>query len=268
MSIKMIACDLDGTLLDSRKNISARNRDAIAEFIAAGNKFLIATGRMYISARPYAESLGLNIPLVTYNGALVRSVDSKVILERKMNLKAAQQVLDYCKSKGYYLQYYVGDRLLVEKETEYSRKYAAMQNISVDVVGEKIYYAEEQPYKILVMTAVENFAVSYADFKNELRGVVDVTSSYVNFMELMEPSVNKWEAVKDTAGLYGIAAREIMCIGDSDNDLEMVAKAGIGVAVENAVSSVKDVARVITASNDEDGVALIIERIMSEQAKE
>ncbi|MDY6029710.1 MAG: Cof-type HAD-IIB family hydrolase [Acidaminococcaceae bacterium] len=269
MGIKMIACDMDGTLLDSKKNISAANREAIAEFVARGNKFLIATGRMYISAVPYAKILGLEIPLVTYNGALVRnSLSGEVLYEKKMNLRSTQKVLDYCRSKGFYLQCYVGDKLFIDKENAHSRKYAALQNISIDAIGEDVYTAKEEPYKILVMTYGNDFKETYGIFKKELDGIVDVTSSQENFLELMEPCVNKWEAVKKVAAMYNIAPQEIMCIGDSENDLEMVAKAGVGVAVGNAVESVMRAARIVTASNDDNGVALVIERILSEQAVE
>lgn len=86
-------------------------------------------------------------------------------------------------------------------------------------------------------------------------------------MELMEPAVNKWVAVKELAESFGIKPDEIMCIGDSNNDISMIANAGIGVAVANAKPQVQQAAKLITASNDNDGVALAIENILTRQAE-
>ena len=84
----------------------------------------------------------------------------------------------------------------------------------------------------------------------------------------MEPGINKWEAVQSVAASYGITPEEIMCIGDSNNDVKMIANAGIGVAMGNAKDAVKNHAKIVTASNDNDGVALVIEAILTKQAVE
>jgi hypothetical protein len=84
----------------------------------------------------------------------------------------------------------------------------------------------------------------------------------------MEPGVNKWEAVKSVAAGYGVRPEEIMCIGDSNNDVKMIANAGIGVAMGNSKDAVKAQAKIITATNDEDGVALVLESILTQQAQE
>ena len=118
------------------------------------------------------------------------------------------------------------------------------------------------------MTKSEEFADVWQQFKKDFAGKLDVTSSKDNFLELMEPGVNKWEAVKSVAASYGVQPQEIMCIGDSNNDVKMIANAGIGVAVANAKDSVKENAKIITASNNDDGVALVIESILTPQAAE
>ena len=93
-------------------------------------------------------------------------------------------------------------------------------------------------------------------------GKVAVTSSRDDFLELMEPGVNKWNAVKAVAESYGIRPEEVMCIGDSNNDLSMIRNAGVGVAVANAKPSVQAAAKIVTASNDEDGVARAIQMVI------
>ena len=269
MEIKLIASDMDDTLLNSQCQISPRNEAAIKSALAQGKIFLLATGRMYVSVRPYAERLGLDVPLVTYNGALVKgSLSGKVLYEHKMTLSTANEVLAYCREKGYYLQLYVGDSILIHTENACSRMYSKISGIQTTAIGDAVYHTEEAPYKILVMTKAEEFQTVWQDFAAKFKGKLDVTSSKDNFLELMEPGINKWEAVKAVAASYGIKPEEIMCIGDSNNDVKMIANAGIGVAVGNAKDVVKNQAKIVTASNDHDGVALVIEAILTKQAVE
>ncbi len=269
MKIKLIASDMDDTLLNKECRISERNARAIKAAIAAGKIFLIATGRMYASVRPFAEKLGLDVPLVTYNGALVKgSRSGKVFYEHKMKLETAREVLAYCKKMGYYLQFYTGDSIYIKEENEYSRMYSKISGIPTTAIGDNVFVTDEAPYKILVMSKAGEFAEMWENFAQVFQGKLDVTSSKDNFLELMEPGVNKWEAVKSVAASYGITPQEIMCIGDSNNDIKMIANAGIGVAVANAKDNVRAHAKIVTASNDNDGVALVIESILTEQAKE
>ena len=262
MAIRLIASDMDDTLLNSDTKISERNAAAIRNAIARGIIFLIATGRMYVSVKPFADALGLDVPLVTYNGALVKgSKSGKVYYEHPLKLKTALELLAYCKEKGYYIQSYQGDELWVKEATAFSAEYTRISGIPAKPVGEKLYYPEVAPYKLLAMTKPEDFQTVWKDIQQKFAGKVVVTSSRDNFLELMEPGVNKWEAVKAVAESYGISPEEVMCIGDSNNDLSMIENAGIGVAMANAKPAVQAAAKLVTASNDEDGVAKVIEQV-------
>lgn len=271
MDIKLIACDMDGTLLNSDRNISERTKKAVAACIEAGKMFIIATGRMYIAARPYAEKLGLDVPIVTYNGALIRGSSSgKIFLEQPIKLETAQELLDYIKVTGNYANFYVGDTLYIKEHNAYSQTYGDMQGIHscIKAIGEEFFHAQGRPYKILLMMEAEEMPETMPKFQKQFAGKLDITSSHPQFLELMEPGVNKWQAIMKLAEQYGIKREEIMCLGDSGNDYEMVANAGIGVAMGNAVDKVKKVAKIITATNDNDGVAIVLESILTPQAKE
>lgn len=266
MAIKLIASDMDDTLLNKDCKISAKNAEAIKKAVANGIIFLIATGRMYVSARPYALELNLDVPLITYNGGLVKeSKSEKVLYEHKMNLATAKEALAYCKEQGFYIQVYIGNKILIKEENEYSRMYTRISGIPTTEIGEEIYNITEAPYKILVMTESADFEKVWQQFADKFAGKLDVTSSKDNFLELMEPGINKWEAVKAVAARYKIRQEEIMCIGDSNNDICMIKNAGLGVAVANAKENVKKHAKIITASNNDDGVALVIESILTKQ---
>lgn len=266
MQIKLIASDMDDTLLNNKFVISERNAKAIQSAMDKGLLFVLATGRMYCSARPHALNLGLDVPLVTYNGALVKgSKSGEVFYEHKLNFDTAKEVLAYCKEKHYYAQVYIGDDILVDKKGKWSDMYAKVIGVPITVIGEAVYDIKEAPYKILVMTENEDFEAAWKDFAEKFAGKLVVTSSKDNFLELMEPGVNKWEAVKSVAASYKIKPEEIMCIGDSNNDIAMIKNAGIGVAVANAKESVKEHAKIVTASNNDDGVALVVEAILTQQ---
>lgn len=265
MAIKLIASDMDDTLLNSHHKISDENKLAIKKAIDAGVIFLIATGRLYKGAVPFARDLGLDIPMITYNGALVKgSMSGKVFYEHKMKFETAQKVLDYCKEHGYYVQFYSGsDDILVEKITDYSIAYQNIIGTPITGVGEEFYQAKEAPYKMLLVIEGDVFEQRWKEFERDFEGLLDVTSSKTNFLELMEPGVNKWEAVKSVAATYGVKPEEIVCIGDSNNDIPMIEKAGVGVAVANAKDSVKPFAKYITArTNDEGAVAEVIDLVL------
>ena len=265
MTIKLIACDMDGTLLDSRRHISGRTQKAIQAVIDKGIIFIIATGRMYPAAKPFAEQLGLDIPMVTFNGALIRgSRSGEIFLEQPIKLSTAQELLDYIKVTGHYANFYVGDTLYIKEHNDYSQAYGKMQGVTtcIEALGDDFYKAVGRPYKILLMMEPEETKTAFAEFQQRFAGKLDVTQSHPMFLELMEPGVNKWQAILTLAGKYGIKPEEIMCFGDSRNDLEMVAKAGCGVAVGNAVDELKQAAKIITGTNDEDGVAQVLESLL------
>lgn len=263
MSIKLIATDMDDTLLDRDFNISKRNAEAIRMAMDKGVIVMIATGRMYRSARPYALDLGIEVPLVTYNGALVKTAESgKVFYENPLPLDTALSVLEYCKERSYYIQAYVENNLLVKEQNEFSRRYTRISGIPAMDVGEDLYHLKKSPYKLLAMTAENEFEPVWKDVEERFAGKVDVTSSKDCFLEIMKPGVNKWKAISAVAETYGIAADEIMCLGDSNNDLSMIEHAGIGVAVANAHDNVKKLADMITLSNNDDGVAVAIEKVL------
>ena len=114
MGIKLIASDMDGTLLNDEGKISERNAAAIRKAVDAGVIFTIATGRMYCSIEPYAEKLGLDVPLIAYNGAYVKgSLSKEVLYDSPLDYETSLAVLDYCRQKNYYVQAYVDDSTFI-----------------------------------------------------------------------------------------------------------------------------------------------------------
>lgn len=264
MPLKMIAMDLDGTLLDQEKNIAPEDAEAVREAAAAGYYVTLATGRMYRSALPYAQELGLTHPLVVYNGAFVKDpLSGDVLGNWPLPLETAQPLLDDCLKRGIYIQAYVEDRLWAPRDCEEVRFYAHFARVPYEVQPEAIHALPQAPHKLLAITdQVESLR---GELERRYAGKIKIVSSSKGFLEITAPATNKWHALQALAAREGIREEEILCVGDSDNDLDMIAHAGMGVAMGNANEAVCRAARVVTAPNTRNGVARIIRTIMTQQ---
>ena len=263
MTIRLVAMDLDDTLLRDDWTISPRVILAIQKAIAQGVKMTIATGRMTISARPYAEQLGLDIPVITYHGAMIQQVLSEEILFRCVipSLLATEIVEDVA-SRGVHAQIYLKDRVITPELNAWSDEYARIASVRIEEANLSTLLSQEPEgvEKILLM-GEESVLDQLAPLLRHSYGEkVHITKSKPCFLEITDSSVNKGVALAALADHLGIDRSEVMAIGDSFNDLEMIIYAGLGVAMGNARQEIQDRADIVTASNEEDGVAEAIER--------
>ncbi|QDR81905.1 Cof-type HAD-IIB family hydrolase [Sporomusa termitida] len=261
MKIKLIALDLDDTLLDSKLAVSPRACAAIRKAVAIGVMVTIATGRMYASALPYARQLGLDVPIITYNGALIKScLSGEVLLNRPVPRELTGQILALCRERGWHVQTYVDDELHVAELNHYAQRYAELAGVPAVVLGNRLYTEAGCPSKILIMADPAEIVKISGQLKAAFAGKLSIAVSKPTFLELTDPLANKGQALAFLADGLGIKQAEIMALGDSGNDLAMVQYAGWGVAMGNANAAVKAAARLETLSNDADGVAEAIEK--------
>lgn len=259
--IAVLAVDMDDTLLNSQRDISPRTRRAIAEAQSRGVRVVLATGRMYSSARPYAEQLRLRGPLITYNGALVKTVEGKVLSHRPIPLEAAQEVLDLGAQARWLTYVYVDDRMFVSEINDVVRRYMSISRRPAYPVVDLRRFLQADPTKIIfVGRDGEESAAIIAAVKERLGEELEITQSNPRFVELTQRGVSKGTALEDVAEYFEVPLSRIMAIGDGFNDLDMIRTAGMGIAVANAPEPVRAAADHVTTSNDEDGVALAIER--------
>ena len=263
-NIKLIAVDMDGTLLTDDKTITEKNKAAIQAADQAGIKVIIATGRMFEASVFYAQELHMNVPMVCFNGGQIREcLSGKVLQEQVMDPVLAQEILQYCHRVNLHTQIYCNGNVYTDKLDDNSRWYAKIIRRPVIEIGADLWEKQHHTYKILAITKTEDFAEQWLNLARKFDGKVDITTSNTNFLEILIPGVNKWDAVKNLAAQYNIQPNEIMCIGDSSNDLPMVANAGIGVAMGNATEDVKKAAKKIVADNNHDGVAEAIGMVLT-----
>ncbi|MDQ7093068.1 Cof-type HAD-IIB family hydrolase [Desulfosporosinus sp. PR] len=263
MSIRLVAMDLDDTLLRDDWTISPRVVKAIQKAQAQDVKVTIATGRMPVSTRPYALQLGLDVPVITYHGAMIQQVISgEILFRRVIPSKLAVEIIRDVLSRGFYAQVYLKDRVITSRFNELSEKYARISSVVIeeaDLVS-TISQEPEGVEKILLMAEEADLDRLVPVLKQGYGEKVHLTKSKPYFLEMTDTSVNKGVALAALAERLGIAREEVMAIGDSFNDLEMISYAGVGVAMGNARQEIQAQANIVTATNQEDGVAEAIER--------
>ncbi len=260
MKFKLVALDLDGTLLNNELKITARAANAIREAEKKGVKVTICTGRMFASAYQFAEELEINVPLITYNGALVKnSIDKKVLYERYLPLEEARHVIELCRQYDCQINLYLNDKLYVEKASEWAKRYAKRVKVPLYEVDDLLELLTVPPIKILAM-GEEN---TLEKIRNELfdRDLY-ITKSHPHFLEILNNEATKGKGLNAVGQTLGINRKEILAIGDNENDIEMFKYAGYAVAMENAAEFVKNYADYVTKSNNEDGVAAAIEKLI------
>jgi Cof subfamily protein (haloacid dehalogenase superfamily) len=260
MDIRLVALDLDDTLLDRSRKVSPRAKAAIKAAVAQGVTVTVATGRMYPSALPYARQLALDVPLITYNGALVRAaLSGETLLHRPIAEATAHRLLALFRERGWHVQVYLNDVLFVRVRDANCRAYEAIAGLEAVSVGDELWSLKGAPTKLLTMAEPHRIPEIEAAVRELCGDRVYITASRPTFLEMTDPAATKGAALAFLAGRLGIGREAVMAVGDSMNDLDMIEYAGWGVAMGNAAPPVKAAARAVTAANDADGVAAAIE---------
>lgn len=277
MAYKLICIDMDGTLLNNKHEVSERNKDAIRKATEKGVKIAITTGRLFTSAKYYADLIGVKAPIISCNGAFIREKDEeRVIYESVLTDDQIDRIYDVIKKYDIELAYFnTSDTVISEKIVPEQHGYKVM-NQMIGESGEKVLFSEGidfgESFKkynkhILKAICIENNEEKLGDLfkaKEELKNYEDfeVVSSFTNNFEVMNRGTSKGNAVKVLADMLNINREEVMCLGDSENDLSMIEYAGLGVAMGNAEEFLKDKAGYVTDTNENDGVAKAIEKFV------
>lgn len=263
MNYKLIAVDLDDTLLNEDLTVSEDNKNAIAEAIARGKMVVISTGRMYKSALPFALETGVTLPLITYQGALVKdSRKGKVLFKRFVPRELAREVLDLGYEAGVHINLYYDDELYVDSITEEGIGYAKLARVELKAVGDLREFIKGDPIKILFVAEPGDLDNLLRETRHRFGQKLHITKSKPNYLEFMHPEANKGRALEELGRFFDVSKEEMIAVGDSFNDLEMIKYAGLGVAMGNAHEEVKRSAQYVTLDNKSSGVAHVINKFM------
>ena len=262
MAVKLFVSDIDGTILIPSRKISAANIAAVKKMVDAGIIVTIATGRMYRAALPIAKELGVDVPIITYNGALIKSTDGKILHAETLSAEIIVELTNFFEKRGWYLQNYSGDNLFYPARNKYTELYETAQKISGTEIGwDGMREKTADVYKMLSISAgAEETAERMAAVRAEFGGRIETTKSHPQFVEISGVGVSKASAVKILAQKFGVDKSEVMAIGDSDNDLPMLKAAGISVAMGNGTDEVKNSCTYVTADCEDDGFAAAVEK--------
>ncbi len=270
--IKLVAIDLDDTLLRDDLTISQYSQDILRRVRESGVVVTISTGRMLPSARPYAEQLGFDVPLITYQGALVKNVISgEIIYDCPLNEEVARLVIQYGRKKQIHVNFYLEDKLYVERVTPVGEHYERIAGVPFTRVNDlEELLKTGLPYKMLLIEEEQLIEQSLQEVREILQSKgldAHLTTSKPTYLEVNHLRATKGTALKKLADWLGVSRDEVMACGDSFNDLEMLDFAGCSVAVANAYPEVRSKAKHITASNNEDGVARALEKLVLRAAE-
>ena len=260
LGIRFLACDMDGTLFRSDLKISRRVQDAIAAAQRAGVTVALATGRMPAAAKPFVELLDLTGPQIYYNGALVQTTAGEKLYNLPVETPVAQSVVRFSRNEKMHVNAYVGDTIYVERlsaEAEFTRE---LNRVNPVVVPDLEEFLVQAPTKLVIvrLPSVEDGLIPR--LRAEFSGQLTVSSSVPQYCEMINPKVDKGQALMAVAERLGIPMTAVGAIGDGDNDLTLLQAAGVAFAMGNATSRVKSVADHVVGSVEEDGVAEAIER--------
>ncbi len=265
--VKAIASDLDRTLIGEDYELHERSAAAITAAQAAGIHFVIVTGRMFRSVRPYLERAGIDDLAVCYQGAIVADPTSGRFLHHvTIPLELARETIAAVEREGFSLNCYVGDNLYVAKMTPESHSYAEHQRIPIDTVGNLLEWLESPPTKLVVIgepTALDGLAER---LRGQFDGRLYISKSLPFFLELASPEVSKGAGLGFVAERLGFTAAETVAFGDGENDIELLDWAGYSVAVANAQAGVRARADFVCPPVQEEGVAQVIEAMLAPES--
>ncbi len=267
MKYRLLALDLDGTLLNEEFSISPRNRAAIRSAVQHGIYVTLATGRMFRSTLPYARTLGIDLPLLTYHGALIKkSLGGEVLRHRSIPFELARELLERGEAQGFHVNLYLDDYLYVREENEHSAYYQSIAAIPLREVGSLSAFLKKQGVEPTKLTIIDMQPARLDDLQEKLRRdfspELSLLQSRPHFLEVTHREATKGQALQFLSARQQIPRAAVAAVGDSYNDVDMLQFAGLGVAVANAPEEVKKAADRVARANTEDGVAEFIEEYL------
>lgn len=280
---KLIAIDIDGTLLNSYGEVSNENKQAINMAIQKNVEVVLTSGRMPKAILPIADEVNANKYIISGNGASVYDVqNNEVIYSNYMSKEKTLEIIDICEKNNMFYNLYTNDVILT-KSLNYNilyynnenKKHTEDKKIKINIINDIYKYVQEyQENDFLKFTICDSDEIIFKSVMNKLREIKDVDVLEVSHMsrkiinygsqeheisyfytEITNKNVNKWNALKELIKKLGIKQEEVIAIGDNINDKDMIINAGVGIATGNSSPKVQEIADETVADNNQNGVA-------------
>lgn len=267
--IKLIATDLDGTLLDGAAQVGDDVIETVRLLRERGVEVAIATGRMFCSASRIAAKLDIDAPIICYNGAMVRRMGSGEMLSHQhLTAEHAEKIIDIYEKyapKGTVCHVYINDEMYIpfanERSERYIAKHCCKTHIEPDL--KSLITKVGAPTKILFWCDEDQMADLRKTAEDVMNGEVFITQSCAFFLEFVSLKAGKGNGVKFLADMLGVTKEQTMCLGDNLNDLPLYQAGGLNVALGNAVDELKEQADFVSKRNDEQGWSYAVRTLLN-----
>ena len=260
---RMVALDLDGTLLNSNHVVTDRNCMVLRQLSKEGVTVVLVSGRMHQSILPISNQIGLENPIISYNGGMVKHAKTgQVFHHTPIAATTAMDLVDYCDQRNLHLNFCLDDRLYIGMENSWSELYESRTGVCATAIGDLRQLTGGEPTKMQVLDTPEKVEHLLVDFQRHFGDRLYITRTQIEYIEFMNPQVSKGPALKALATQSGIPMDLVVAFGDGYNDQSMMAAAGFSVAMGNSINELKECANYVTDSNDNDGVAQAVERLL------
>lgn len=282
---RLIAIDLDGTLLNSYGEITNKNREAIKYAINKGIEVVLASGRDPQTMKKISLELGIENFLIAGNGACIYDIkQDKNIYESFVEKEKALEIIKICKQNSIFFNIYTNKGIITES-LNYNVKVFHNENnykpnkkrTNIEIVNDIYSYIKNNEFEILKIIICDESRIIFNNIIEKLKIIKNVEVLEVEHMskkiiktgteeykieyfytEVTNQNANKWDTIQYLAKKLGIEEKEIICIGDNINDLKMVKNAGVGIAMKNSALEKKEIADYVTEDNNSDGVGMAI----------
>jgi len=262
---RLVVMDVDGTLLDANHQLSAQSRETLSRIQQSGIPIVLATGKLWRSISMLIEVLDLKGPQITCNGAaLADAQDGHMVQTWPMSIAARDEVLRALRlvDPAIPIAWYTADTIYVDSDDpalQLMRRYHEPEPVRIpDLASAKIPAA----LKLLVPGRPEAIAALRARVTPMLSAAVQVTTTTPEFLEFLMPGVDKGSGLSAVCGYWGVDLEAVVAFGDGENDIPLLRRAGLPVAMANAAPALCTMARVVAPSNDADGVAVVLKRLL------
>ncbi|ADU30602.1 Cof-type HAD-IIB family hydrolase [Evansella cellulosilytica] len=264
MKYSMIVLDLDDTLLLEDLTIGNHTKKALMKAQELGVKVVLASGRPTFAMQHLVKELSLDkygSYILPFNGAkIINCKTDDSLFSSTLNPKTVHHLYELSQRENVFIHSYIGDTIITDKNNEYTEIEAKITGLPIKEVSSFIDTIQEPVVKVLMCHAPEKLVKVENKLKEELGDSLSIFRSKPYFLEFIEPGVTKGSSLEKLINHLGINRSEIIAVGDSYNDLEMIKFAGLGVAMGNAPEDIKEIADYVTDTNINEGVASVVEK--------
>ncbi|MCM1338229.1 MAG: HAD family hydrolase [Muribaculaceae bacterium] len=264
--IKMIATDIDGTILKWGLDFSPKMKACIKKLKNAGVKVVLVTGRMHCATVPVAKELGLETPIISYQGGLIKDVNNNTLYQKNLDSNYAKEIISWARKNNIHINLYLDDKLYVENDNDIVRNYTDGKFIDYTVCS----FDDLEIKNVNKILAIDlNDPDRVTGWVNELREKYPqlyIVKSTPYFCEVGCSEAKKSLGVEFLCKMWNLKQEEVLTIGDQNNDIDLVQAGGIGVAMGNGTPELKECADYITDTVDNDGFVKAVEKFVISEA--